>query len=105
MNIYIMHKAKIYRSNDNEVYTWAAAFGTRDDAENAIRDEIASDIDADMDGSEDCDEDEREEVIENCTEAAFAEGDEWGQHDAILNYGDFTAYYDITETSIKEVAE
>lgn len=99
MKICIMHKTKVYHSTD-EVYVYAAAFKTRDEAEQAIRDEIESDIDADMDGSEDCDEEERDEVMRIATEEAFAEGEEGDYHNAVLHYGDFTAYYDITETYV-----
>lgn len=101
MHICIMHKFKEYDSTD-EKYAYASAHKTREEAEQAIRDEIESDIDADMYGSEDCDEEERDEVMRKCTEAAFAEGEEGGYHNAVLHYGDFTAYYDITETIIEE---
>lgn len=99
MKIYIVHKSKIYASTE-EVYAWAQAYRTRDDAARAISAEIESDIDADMAGTEDCSDAERAEVMQCCKVKAWQFGAETETHDAILQYGDFTAYYDITEQNI-----
>lgn len=97
--IYIVTKFKEYGSTD-EKYSWATAESTREAAEKAIRDMIVEDVDADMEGSEDVSEEEYDEIIKTVTEAAIREGEECGGHDAILHYGDFTAYYDIFPTYV-----
>ena len=99
MKVFIMHKFKTYKST-GETFAWADAFRTRKAAEDAIRTEIAMDIDGDMDGSEENTPEERDEIIKKAVEDAFAAGERDGFHNAILNYGDFTAYYDITVTNI-----
>lgn len=99
MKVFIMQKFKTYYST-GETSAWADAFRTRAAALRAIRAEIATDIDGDMDGSEDNTPEERDEIIKKATEGAFDEGDRGLDHNAILYYGDFTAYYDITETNV-----
>lgn len=99
MKVFIMHKFKAYESTGNN-YAFASAHRTRKAAEDAIRAEIAMDIDGDMDGSEDNTPEEREKIIKKAADGAFDEGDRGEDHNAVLYYGDFTAYYDITETNV-----
>ena len=100
MKLYIVHKHKEYDSTP-EHYVWADVFKTRDEALQAIRNEIEADIDADMDGSEDNTPEERDEIMKICVPDAFAKAKEDGYyHTAILYYGDMTVYYDVTETDI-----
>lgn len=97
--IYIVTKFKEYESTD-EKYNWALVEPTREAAEKAMRDMIAEDVDAALYGDDDLTQDERNGIIENAVEAAIREGEECGGHDAILYYGEISAYYDIFPTYV-----
>lgn len=97
--VYIVTKFKEYDSTD-EKYSWATAEPTREAAEKAIKDMIAEDVDAALDGDDDLTQDERNGIIENAVEAAVTEGENTEEHDAILYYGDISAYYDIFPTYV-----
>lgn len=99
MKVFIMHKFKTYDSTP-ENYAWADAFRTKAAALRAVRAEIASDIDADFETSDEERPENVDEIIKKAVEGAFAAGGRDGFHNAILYYGDFTAYYDITVTNV-----
>lgn len=97
--VFIVTKFKEYDSTD-EKYTFAEVHSTREGAEKAMRHMIEADVDADIEDSEDVSEDMRNDIIENAVEAAITEGENAETHDAILYYGDISAYYDIFQTYI-----
>lgn len=96
MKLFIVHTFKTYNST-GESYASATVFPTRESAVSEINAYIADDIETDMIGSEENTEQEKKEIISLCTKKAWEEGDNTESHDAILQYGDFTSYYNITE--------
>ena len=99
MKVYIVHKFETYDST-SENYSYVGAFRTKAAALRIIRAEIASDIDANFEASDEERPENFDEIIKKATEDAFAAGERDGFHNAILYYGDFTAYYDITVTNV-----
>lgn len=100
--IYIVTKFKEYDST-NEKYTFAEVHPTREAAEKAMRKMIEADVDAALDDeTEDgyLTQDETDEIIKKAVKSAILEGDKGEMHDAILYYGDISAYYDIFQTCI-----
>lgn len=91
MKIYIAHFFTEYDANDNEKYSYAKAFKTRAEAEQAMREEMLSHLDAFG-----IDEDE-DTTAEQEIERAFENGARENEHDAILHYQDCICYLDITE--------